>query len=283
MRKWHITTLSMAGAACLSLSASGCGGTEDAGTSAAKGPAVARSSQSAPPSPSGAERDGDWHVVNSARLPPDEDAATAKRDDDGKDLAKERQAIDAGTPDPCAFMTMRTYSNITKHDAYIAVHGGGPYVGDPTSSSPADRRNCYITKGEWDGKLKNNPLTGEVISVYKDPDGYMAGRLRKRLAGDEPCAIGPQGYVQKVQGCTVVDLDPYGAGFDRSRSNANVPDAWFNLQRDGDGVDTITVVIKTSNGYLTQWTCYGADQGAALNGGRIIANGLRVAFGLDDA
>ncbi|WP_028801064.1 hypothetical protein [Streptomyces sp. 142MFCol3.1] len=57
----------------------------------------------------------------------------------------------------------------------------------------------------------------------------------------------------------------------------------LHLQRDGDGVNIVTVVVKTSNGYLTQWTYYGTDQNVALNGGRIVANALRVKFGLNAA
>ncbi|WP_432187266.1 hypothetical protein [Streptomyces sp. Tue6028] len=283
MRRSYTSAVTVTGVVCLSLALVACDKGKDSDTRDAKGPFAGGSSHAAQsPDPVGTSDIG-WHAVNSNQLPPDEDAATAKKGDDGKDLANEREAIDAGTPDPCAFMTMQRYSKITDHDAYIAVHGGGPYVGDPTSSTPVHRRNCYITKGEWDGKLKNNPLTGEMISVYKDPDGFMAGRLRKRPASDEPCAIGPQGYVQKELGCTVVNLDPYGAGFDSSKSNANVPDAWLCLQRDGDGVNIVTLVIKTSNGYLTQWTYYGTNQNVALNGGRIIANELRVKFGLSAA
>ncbi|MEW2133193.1 hypothetical protein [Streptomyces sp. NPDC005435] len=279
MRKSRISLLTVAGAMSLLLPLAGCGESKDADN--AKEPSAGTSSRAAQSPAPGDDPHAGWHVVNSGQLPPNEDAATSKRDDDGKDLAKERQAINDGTPDPCAFMTMRRYSRITRHNAYIAVHGGGPYVGDPTRSTPVDRRNCYITQGEWNGGLKNNPLTGELISVYKDPDGFMADRLRKRPAGDEPCAIGPQGYVQEEPGCTVVNLDPYDAGFDSSKSDANIPQAWFHLQRDGDGVNVVTVVIKTSNGYLTQWTYYGTEQAVALNGGRVIANELRVEFGLN--
>ena len=111
------------------------------------------------PSPSASKpTDAGWHAVNSKQLPPASAALEMAEDEQGREF--EQRAIDAGTPDPCALISMFRYGKIMQQDAYI-LGNGSPY--DPDS-----RRNCYITRGPQKnsgGKIENSAFTADRIDV----------------------------------------------------------------------------------------------------------------------
>lgn len=200
----------------------------------------------------------DGTTTDSDGLPSE---AEATQPGDGKDVAQEIKSIEAGTPDPCRLISMKQYSKIVGQPMYIKSHGGGPYY-------PEGRRNCFLTKNKGD-----NALTGDLLSIHKD---------NGEITSDQgTCAIGPLGYAQEEEGCTIVNLDPYEIGFDSTEDSPNIPSAWLKLVRSPDGVDFMVLHMTTSNGLIFYLTHYGTNHNELVGLGRVIGNSLRVQLSLN--
>lgn len=199
--------------------------------------------------------------ARSNELPP---AGDAFKPDGNKDVAREQEAADHGTPDPCRLFTGVQYSKVLGYDkpVWVKSHGGGPYY-------PDYRRNCYLVN-----EPGQSALTGELVSIHPD---------NGEITPNEPsCTIGPLGIKPPKRGkCLVINLDPYESGFDRNTSSANIPTAWIKQVRDQDGVLVTVLTMTTSDGYIAYATTYVEDAGRMLGLGRLMGNALREELGLN--